>query len=237
MVRPNEDNVNNLYAVWRITNVQYLVFDSTGNGDMFSVGYDGVTMTARPRYAYVQEPGLTLNFYWYKVDPSWEKWTEADLEGLTGDAYNQVQTYIGLYKIPAGTEPIRTKSDSNLTPADQHDSFNVKNVNDAGTYICRLTATGKRISASGDVQSSTVTMYGQYEVSIRKADLPAITLASKVGDQAVTYNTDKQQLTVGVPTEWTQDANGLYILPDGSKLRVTYKYIDVKGNEYEEIRK
>lgn len=235
MVRPNEDNVNNLYAVWRITNVQYLVFDSTGNGDTFSVGYDGVTMTARPRYAYVQEPGLTLNFYWYKVDPSWEKWTEADLEGLTGDAYNQVQTYIGLYKIPAGTEPIRTKSDSNLTPADQHDSFNVKNVNDAGTYICRLTATGKRISASGDVQSSTVTMYGQYEVSIRKADLPAITLASKVGDQAVTYNTDKQKLTVGVPTEWTQDANGLYILPDGSKLRVTYKYIDVKGNEYEEF--
>ena len=237
-IRPDANNVNDLYAVWRIANQQYLIYESTGNGMTFTTdsANKGVTLTARPRFSYEKEAGLSLIFQWYKVDTSWEKWTEADKEGKTDEEKSLIDTKIGMYKIPANAVPLRTHEINGITEkADQQDSFTVYNASEAGLYTCSLLARGTRVTVDG-VQTSTVEMLGEFEVIINKAN---IANSIEFKDAEVTYNNETQRMEVKVPSAWVRQGNtDIYKLPDSSDglkkgdfLKVTYVYTDAQGNE------
>ncbi len=228
-VRATEDNTNTLYAIWRVTNVQYVAYEALNNNTTFSTdpSYTGVTLNAYPRYAYQKEDGLTLQFKWYKVDPSWGVWTQADIDAITNeDQRNQASANLGLHKIPSNATPVRTSEVlTNVAAADQVDTLNIRNVADAGLYICALTAKGSYFSADGGLKSSTVTMYGEFNIVINKQDLKGITFKSP--EQPSAYTSEAQSIFVEMPTEWTFDAvKGAVRLPDGSYLKVVYNYFD-----------
>lgn len=230
-VRPNSEGklVNTLYAVWRMTNVQYLTIEALNNNTTYSddASYQGVSLTARPRYTYTKDSSLNLVFEWYKVDPTtWERWTEDDLEGLEGDARNQALSNVEMrmYKIPANAKPVTGGVSETLTnvgaEGQLHTLANIKNVKDAGLYLCKLTAQGTYTNAAGGIMTSKIDMYGQYEVSINKATLNPFTLDTPAN--AFVYNGNAQGIKVG--TNYSVDANGAYRLPDGSLLKVKYLY-------------
>ena len=247
-VQASADNTNHLYARWRVANVQYLTFEAENNNTTFrpDADYEGVTLTARPRFTYTQDSNLKMKFTWFKVDPEntalWQKWTEADLEGLKDDELNQAQSNvaIGMYKIPRDSngnllvQPILVSSEmSNIAPLDQKHSKTLKNVNESGLYLCMLEATGTYFSSSGGYKTSTITMYGQYDVIINKANLDAITMTSPT--EPSVYNGEQQGISVTWPGTWTAESDLIRVLPDGSKIKVNYTYIytDAEGNDVE----
>ena len=171
----DEDGVlrNHLYAIWRLADVQYLTFTVTNNFCSYSPADDfaGVTLKAHPRFEYLPEATITLTYSWYKVDvDTWEKWTEADLEGVTPDTpeYRAIQTKLGTYKIPANaTVYKRQEFTANAT---EEVFLNIKSVKDSGLYICLLEASGSNITVSNSTATSVTSGVGQYEIGINKAD-------------------------------------------------------------------
>ncbi|MCM1438126.1 MAG: InlB B-repeat-containing protein [Roseburia sp.] len=63
----NALNLNNLYAVWQVAGVNYIVMSAKNNGSTY--GGDGITMSAKTarNYSDDQLSTITLNYTWYKI--------------------------------------------------------------------------------------------------------------------------------------------------------------------------
>ena len=222
---------NHLYAVWRLTNVQFLVFSTPNNNAQYSPSstWDGVTMTARPRYTYVADPTISIDFTWYKADLAWDKWTEADLpEDQDSAAYAEIYAKLGTYKVPADATPVRTYTLSSVLDDNQYDSYTIKNVADSGIYVCVMTAHGERLTSNNTQATSVATGVGQYEVTVRKANFDGITLKDVLDAK---YNAEIHTLSVSVANGATVNENSNIVLPDGSVLAVVYTYVTTGTDE------
>ncbi|MCM1195207.1 MAG: InlB B-repeat-containing protein, partial [Firmicutes bacterium] len=234
----NGNYIDRLYAIWRVTNVQYLTFDAQGNNSTYGSGsFTGVDVTARPRYAYEKEASLQLTFYWYKVDTNssaWHVWTQEEIEAeFTGDALTQAQTYVGMYRIPeSATFAYRSQVTGAVDDVSQMSKLSVANVSESGLYICRLDARGTAYSSTGTLLGdSTATMYGQYQVIINQATLPVPEFTAP--DTNPVYDGTNKTQTIVAPATWTaiDGTPNAYRLPDDSAIEVTYTYTNLDTNQ------
>ncbi|MDE6690972.1 MAG: hypothetical protein K2K04_03295, partial [Clostridia bacterium] len=265
-VNPHKDekgnllNQNNLYAVWHVAGIDYVVMSATNNNCTYGVrtadGKEGITMSAKPARNYESDTSaeITLNYKWYKIyegryddcfeirdyeDKDGYKWYVDDSGNIAAyykdgkyyaedrttviskeeaEALGTKLTYKEFNPLSVNDACVLKAEQTNKKPSDAI-SYNVKNVNDCGTYICVVEVVAKEQEGGSTTKAGG---YGEIEITMNKAVYNGLSLAKK----KVTYNSTPRgdEITVtGLPVTVE---NGLrtVTLPDGSKVNVNYSY-------------
>ena len=273
-------NRNNLYAVWHIAGVNYIIMSADNNGATYGDG-EGITMSAQTarKYDATEAANITLNYTWYKIyDGQYDncfdvkeyedaqgykiyvddtdaivayekdgkyygadKQTEISKEQaeaygskLTYKEFNATKALAGGYcEVKKFIDPDTNREvvTTGLKPTDVL-KVNVREVNDCGIYICVV-----EVVATGEGATSKTDGYGEIEITMNKAVYDGVDMT----DTTVSYNTAPRYDMISIkdnsgndPT--TEDGGVRYlVLPDGSRLIVTYRYFVGEGEARKEI--
>ena len=272
-------NRNNLYAVWHIAGVNYIIMSAENNGCTY--GGDGITMSAQTARKYDEDEAtdISLDYTWYKIyeghyDDCFDEIDFVDTQGYKiyvdetdavvayekegkyyaadktteitkeqAEAYGSKLTYkefnatkalaSGYCEVKKFIDPNTNREvvTTGLSPTDKLE-VNVRNVNDCGVYVCVVT-----VAATGEGSTSKTDGYGEIEITMEKAVYTGVDMS----DTTVNYNTSPRYDMITIKNaegkDPTVEADGVtyLILPDGSRLIVTYKYFVGTGAARTEI--
>ena len=252
-VNPDHDtsgsalNRNNLYAVWHVKGVEYIIMNATNNGATY--GGDGITMSAKPAQNYTEnDANIRLNYYWYRVfDGMYDQcFTVTDYEDKDGFkwyldesgnivCYEKDGKYYDEHKseisAPVGTKFTVKNFNSAAVGVSCVEKFKRENVAasatptvtvtdvaDGGIYICYVEV----VATEGSGTTTRSGGYGEIEITMNKAVYGGLSME----DASVEYNARSRADEIAVSGLVVSTENGLrtITLPDGSKVNVTYTY-------------
>ena len=258
IVNPDHDtsgsalNRNNLYAVWHVKGVNYIMMSATNNGATY--GGDSIIMSAQPAQSYTDnDANIRLNYYWYRVfegmyDQCFTVTDYVDKDGFmwyldeSGNivSYEKDGVYYDEHKEVIGA-PFGTKfTVKDFNPAavgvycverfkrenvaaSETPNVTVTDVADSGIYICVVDV----VATEGSGSTTRASGYGEIEITMNKAVYGGLSME----DARVEYNTKPRAEEVAVKGLPVSTENGLrtITLPDGSKVNITYTYYKGAG--------
>ncbi|MCM1546358.1 MAG: InlB B-repeat-containing protein [Clostridiales bacterium] len=248
-----ELNQNNLYAVWHVKGVNYIVMSAANNGCTYGTTVvngnstaNGVTMSAKPFQPYT-ESGITLNYKWYRIkEGMYDECFVTNYVYMDGDDITGYEIGGKYYKDADAKEPLTDKPAGEAfaykdfdeakaaqycdTPiirngilATEASTLKITEVAKTGIYVCVV-----EVVANSDGSTSRAQGYGEIEISMSKAICDKLTLE----DKTVTYNAEErwdEMVVSGLPVSLDGDGNTIVTLPDGSKVAVTYTFYQGEG--------
>lgn len=221
---------NELFARWRVANVQYLIITAENNNTEYSTAssFTGVTLKAVPRYTYVSDNSVTLTYQWYKLtkDFDFEHAIDEDGNYIIFDEQADGSLVNGVVEVGAP---------KTFTADKQEDiTLNIKQVSESGIYVCVLKVEGESTVIGGSTTISSSEGAGQFEAVIKKAVYRNASLRNITATYDGTSHNGidaegkrlvfSDSVTINL-TDYT------FTLADGTKFKVTYTYKNEGGRE------